>query len=167
MKNRLRNTIDYMQGMVQNMGDTLRIYVNRYPPLAVFLFTLIAASGIPITMFLIFAAITVALTFSTATIGAILFEAAFLALGGGVLLAVLVCIAVVTSVGFSWLFGFWVAYRSACMLFSKISSGTSSLTDVISGHVKPALQSTGDQLQSLQQNVSEQVRKAQASVQQR
>jgi hypothetical protein len=167
MTNRFRNVIDYVQGMAQNMGDTLRIYVNRYPPLAAFLFTLLIFSAIPISMFLIFAATTVAFTFSTATVGVIVVEGFLLSCGAGILGLVLFGIAAVTGVGFSWLFAFWLAYRSACMLLSKVSSGTSSLTDVVSGHIKPVLQSTGEQLQTLQHNVSEQARKAQASMQQR
>jgi len=167
MTNRFRNIIDYMQGMMQNMGDTLRIYVNRYPPLAAFLFTLLIFSAIPITMFLIYVATTVAVTFSTATIGVVVVEGALLALGAGALLTVLFVITAVTGVGFSWLFSFWLAYRSAYVLFSKVSSGTSSLTDVVSGHIKPVLQSTGEQLQTLQQNVADQARKAQSSLQQR
>jgi len=158
---RAQNWYNRLQQMLQNVADTVRVYVNRYPPLAAFLFTILIFSAIPISLYILFAAFTIALTLSVATIGFAVVEGTMLLAGAGVLLAILSGITAVTGVGFSWLFGIWMAYRGGCLLVSKFGSGASSLSEVVSGQVRNATQSAFERLQQLQQSAHEQVQKAQ------
>src|SRR5690242_164400 len=79
-----------MKSMVQNWlsrtFDTVRVYVNRYPPLAAFIFALVALSSIPIGVFLLFATISSSITLFIALSGFALVEGVMLVMAGGVLL---------------------------------------------------------------------------------
>jgi len=160
---RAQNWYHRIQNLVQNMTDTVRVYVNRYPPLAAFLFTILIFSAIPISLYILFAAFTIAMSLSVATIGFAVVEGTMLLAGAGVLLTILSCITAATGIGFSWLFGIWMAYRGGSMLMSKFGSSASSLSEVVSGQVRNATQSAAERLQQLQLSAQEQVQKAQAS----
>src|SRR4051812_23459682 len=69
--------------------DTMRVYVNRYPPLAAFLFALFTLSSIPVGVFLIFATISSSITLFIALSGFALVEGVMLLFAGGALLLVL------------------------------------------------------------------------------
>jgi len=160
VSNRAHNWYNRMQSMLQNVIDTVRVYVNRYPPLAAFLFTVLIFSAIPISLYILFAAFTISITLSIAIIGFAVVEGTMLLVGAGILLTVLSGITAITGIGFSWLFGIWMAYRGGCLLLSKFGNSASSLSDVVTGQVKSVTQSASERLQQLQQSAQEQVQKA-------
>ena len=128
-----QQVVSYFQEKAQKLGEVIRIYVNRYPPLAAFIFTLLAFSALPISIFVLFAAVTVAATLSVALVGFAIVEGAMLFTGAGVLLAVLGGVTLVTGIVFSWLFGIYLSYRGITMLYCNISGGAWSLTESVRG----------------------------------
>jgi len=166
MSDRCHKIKEYLQHLAQKIADMLRVYVNQYPPFAAFLFTLLIFSVIPVTLYALFAAITIAFTLSIAMIGFSIVEITILLGGAGCLLVVLFIITVVTGVIFSWLVGFWLAYRFGYMLLSKFGSSASSLTDAVSGQIRSAAEATGERLHQLQSAAQEQASRVSASMQQ-
>ena len=164
--NRMQRVMRYLQDISNHFGSRLRVYVNQYPPLAAFLFTLLIFSAIPVSLYVIFAAITIAVTLSTALVGFAIVEGFMLVLGGAFLLVTLGGITVVTGIGFSWLLTIWLAYRSGTMLFERFRSSASSLSGAVSGQIQNITQASSEKLQELQRAAQEQAQRAQASLQQ-
>lgn len=156
--------IGSMQGITQNVGETLRAYINRYPPLAAFIFTIFTLSAIPVSVFFLFASITIAFNLSIALIGFAIIEGIVLMGGAGILMFILGTITAVTGIGFSWLLAIWLAYRASYLFFSKLGASASSLSDVVSGQLQYTAQSASERLAQLQQSAQEQAQRAQQSL---
>lgn len=105
---------------INNTSDTLRHYINRYPPLAAFLFTLIVLSAVPVACFTIFTFVTSAIFLTVALVGFGFVEGLCLMAGGGVLLAVLGGIALVTTIGFAWVSLVYVAWRGGSFMAQRL-----------------------------------------------
>lgn len=111
---------NWLNDSLTRAADTLRDYVNRYPPLAAFLFTLVVLCAVPVGVFALFAVITSSIFLSIALIGFGVVEGFFLMVGGGILLAVLSCIGLVTTIGFSWIGAIYVVYKGGSSVFSRL-----------------------------------------------
>lgn len=132
--------------MIQNSADTLRVYVNKYPPLAAFLFTLVIFSAVPVTIFLVYGSITAMVFFSIALIGFSVVEGVALLGGGGILLAVLGVILFITSIGFLWMSAIYLFYRGCCLAYNKIQQNLPSIpgvSTIVSGVHSGIQQATG------------------------
>lgn len=122
---RLRN---WLQGCIQNTSDTLRVYINQYPPLAAYLFSLIVLSAIPVSVYVLFAVITAAIVGSIALVAFAAVEGTMLMAGGGLLLAVLSGIGLFTTIGFSVLSAIYIGYRTFSMVFGRVWEGAGYMT---------------------------------------
>lgn len=145
---RTQQLVSYLQEKAQRLGETIHVYVNRYPPLAAFIFTLIAFSAIPISIFVLFAALTTAATLSVALVGFAMLEGAMLFAGAGVLITVLGGVTLVTGVAFCWLFGIYLSYRGISMLYCNLSGGAWSLTESVRGLTEKTKQAVASQSSS-------------------
>lgn len=152
-QNRFQNILNLLQQIGRNLVENLRIYVNQYPPLAAFLFTIMAFSAVPITIFLLFAGTSIAITLSTALIGFSLVEGTLLMLGGGLLAVFLGGVTLFTSIGFTWLLGIWIAYRGIQFLYQRMSGTSSSIGESVTG----SLRNLGQQVSGIAQNVAGQM----------
>lgn len=121
----------WLQGCIQNSADTLRVYVNRYPPLAAYLFTLMVLSAVPISMFLVYSLVSSSIILSVALVGFALVEGTILLVGGGLLMTVLGGIGLFTTIGFGIISFFYVGYRGFSMVFGRFWSGAGSLTESV------------------------------------
>jgi Promethin len=148
MNVRLQNILNLIQQIARNLFENIRAYTNQYPPLAAFLFTLLALSIVPVTVFLLFAGGTLAVTLSTALIGFGLVEGFLLMIGGAFLALALGGIAICTGVGFAWLFGIWIAYRGAYFLYQRVSGTAGSLSDTVTGSIRHMGQQARDVMSS-------------------
>ena len=130
---RMQNLLNIIQQLSRNVMDNLRYYVQQYPPLAAFLFTLLALSIIPITFFLLFAGGSIAVTLSTALIGFGLIEGFLLMISGGILALVLGGVTLVTGVGFAWLLGIWLVYKGGSYVMTRVGGTAGSLGESVTG----------------------------------
>lgn len=105
---------------INQTAENLRFYINRYPPLAAFLFTLLVLSAVPLGCFALFTFVTSAVFLTVALIGFGVVEGICLMTGGGVLLAVLGGIALVTTIGFGWVSLVYVAWRGGSFVACKM-----------------------------------------------
>lgn len=112
---------EWVVNSLSNASDTLRVYVQQYPPLAGFLFALMALSSIPIGIFLAFAAISSTLTLGTALAGFALVEGVLIFVSGSVLFATLGGIGLFTTMVFSWIGLLWYGSKGAYMLVQKVA----------------------------------------------
>lgn len=119
-QSRLSNMSNWLVNCIQNSADTLRVYVNNYPPLAAYLFTLLVMSSVPISIYLIFGLVSALVLFSIASVGFAIVEGFMLFTGGGILLAVLGTIAFVVSIFFGWISLFYIGYRIFVVTGSRI-----------------------------------------------
>ena len=122
--NQVRN---WLTQSINNTADVLRHYINQYPPLAAFLFTLLVLSAVPVACFTVFTFVTSAIFLTIALVGFGLAEGLCLMAGGGVLLAVLGGIALVTTIGFSWFALVYVAWKGGYFITQKMMEGGSQL----------------------------------------
>lgn len=152
---RSQQLVDYFQMTSQRTAEGLRVYINMYPPLAAFLFTLLAFSAVPVSIYVLFAAVTVVVTLSTALIGFAIIEGTMLFAGAGILLAVLGVVSCLTGVVFCWLFGIYLCYRGCCMLYSNVSGGAWSLTEFVRGIAEKAQQRVSSGLGQVQQTAGQ------------
>ena len=117
-----------------HLASTLREYANTYPPFAAFLFSLIVLSAIPVGIYLAFAVCTSVAVLTLALLGFVVVEGAMLICSGGLLLAILGCIAFFTTVLFAFISLFYAGYRVALTLFDRVyqvgSSFGAGTTDV-------------------------------------
>lgn len=121
------NVRNWLVQSINSTSDTLRHYINRYPPLAAFLFTLIVLSAVPVACFTVFTFVTSAIFLTVALIGFGVVEGLCLMAGGGVLLAVLGGITLVTTIGFAWISLVYVAWRGSSVLAQRLMEGGQQL----------------------------------------
>ena len=115
-------------GSINISADKLRDYVNRYPPLAAFLFTLLVLSAVPLGIFVLFALISFSIFLSIALIGFGVVEGFFLMTGGAILMAVLGGIALVTTIGFAWVAFIYAFYRGGSNILNRFSESAGRLS---------------------------------------
>lgn len=122
----------WLQSSIENSADFLRRYVNQYPPLAAYLFTLMALSAIPVSMYAVFAFISSAVLVTIAVIGFTIIEGTILLASGGLLLTVLGTITFFTTLAFGFIGFVWLGYRAFSGVFGSVWQGASSITQKIS-----------------------------------
>ena len=122
--NTMRN---WLTQSINNTAESLRYYVNRYPPLAAFLFTLLVLSAVPVATFGLFTFVTSAIFLSIALIGFGIVEGLCLMAGGGVLLTVLGGITLVTTIAFGWVAMIYAVWRSGSFVANKMMEGGQQL----------------------------------------
>lgn len=122
------NTVrSWLTNGINQSADSLRYYVNRYPPLAAFLFTMLVLSAVPLACFFTFAAVTTAIFLSIAMIGFGIVEGLCLMAGTGVLITVLGGIGLITSLGFAWVGAVYAAWRGGSAIAGKLMEGGQQL----------------------------------------
>lgn len=127
---------------IQSAADTLRDYVNRYPPLAAFLFTLLVLSAVPIGVFVLFGLISSSIFLSIALVGFGMIEGFCLMAGGAVLMTTLGGIGLVTTIAFAWVAVIYAFYKGGSSMFGRISEGA--------GYISQRTQETLQQMQQQQ-----------------
>lgn len=143
MTGSLERVRDWLQQWIQSSADTLRVYVNQYPPLAAFLFTLLVLSAVPISVYVLSGLATLAIFLTIALVGVSLVEGFILLTGGGILMAVLGGIALFTTMGFAVVGSIYLSYRGGCFLASNMWQASSQ----IGGQFKEAAQRVGQTIQ--------------------
>lgn len=144
MTGSLERVRDWLQQWIQNSADTLRVYVNQYPPLAAFLFTLLVLSAVPVSVYVLFGLVTSAIFLTIALVGFSFVEGFILLTSGGILMAILSGIALFTTIGFAVISSIYLSYRGGCFLASNIWQASSQ----IGGQFKEAAQRVGQTMQS-------------------
>jgi uncharacterized membrane protein YgcG len=127
---------DWLQNWIQNTADTLRVYVNQYPPLAAFLFTLLVLSAVPVSVYVVFALVTSAIFLTIALVSFSLVEGFILLTSGGILMAILGGIGLFTTIGFAVVSSIYLGYRG----FSFLASNVWQAGGQIGGQMKEAAQ---------------------------
>lgn len=140
----LERVRDWLQQWIQNAADTLRVYVNQYPPLAAFLFTLLVLSAVPVSVFVIFALVTSAIFLTISLVGFSMVEGFILLTSGGILMSVLGCIALFTTIGFAVISVIYLGYRGSSFLASNLWQAGGQL----GSQVRDVAQRAGQQMQS-------------------
>lgn len=139
----LERVRDWLQQWIQNAADTLRVYVNQYPPLAAFLFTLLVLSAVPVSVFVIFGLVTSSLFLTIALVGFSMVEGFILLTSGGILMSILGCIALFTTIGFAVISVIYLGYRGSSFLASNIWQAGGQL----GSQVRDVAQRAGQQMQ--------------------
>lgn len=113
---------------IQKHASTARAYINRYPPLAAFIFSLLVLSAVPVSIYLIFAVVTSAVVLTIALIGFSVVEGTMLLAGGGVLLALLAGIGLFTLVTFGFISFIYAGYRIGLTIVNQLWQTTGTIT---------------------------------------
>jgi len=122
---------DWMQYSIENSSDLLRRYVNKYPPVAAYLFTLMLFSAIPVSIYTIFGLVSSTVLLTIALVGFAAIEGTILLASGGLLLTVLGTITFFTTLAFGF-FGFvWLGYRSFRTVFGRVWEGAGYVTSTV------------------------------------
>lgn len=122
---------DWMQYSIENSSDFLRRYVNKYPPVAAYLFTLMLFSAIPVSIYTIFGLVSSTVLLTIALVGFAAIEGTILLASGGLLLTVLGTITFFTTLAFGF-FGFvWLGYRSFRTVFGRVWEGAGYVTSTV------------------------------------
>jgi len=149
---RLRN---WLQNCIQNTANNLRVYINQYPPLAAFLFTLMALSAVPLLIFIIVAVITSICTLIVALVGFGLVEGTILLASGGVLLSVLAGIGFFTTIGFGFISVIWLGWRGFSALFGGFWKQGGNLTSRIQQAAQQFSQGIQEQFPRMQEGIQQ------------
>ncbi len=115
----------WVQQNLRQATDTLRQYINQYPPLAAFLFTLLVLSAVPVSVFVVFGVTTAVFFLSVALIGFSVVEGTILITSGSVLLAVLAGIGLFTTCAFGFIGLCYMGYRGTCAACGQLWQGAS------------------------------------------
>lgn len=118
----------WLMQFVQKHASTAHEYINRYPPLAAFVFSLLVLSAVPVSIYLIFAVITSAVILTIALIGFSVVEGTMLLAGGGVLLALLGGICLFTLFAFGFISFVYFGYRIGSMAVNQLWQTTNAFT---------------------------------------
>lgn len=125
----VQSQIDRARNWIQNnlkcVTETLRQYINQYPPLAAFLFTLLILSAVPVAIFVVFGVSTTVFFLTIALIGFSAVEGTILLTSGGILLAILSGIALFTTCTFGFLALSYMGYKGTCSACSQLWQGAS------------------------------------------
>ena len=122
---------NWIQNVLKNSTDTIRQYINQYPPLAAFLFTLLLLSALPVSAFVVFGVSTTVFFLSIALIGFSVVEGTILITSGGILLAVLSGIALFTTCTFGFLALCYMGYRGSCAACCQLWQGASYISSKV------------------------------------
>ena len=142
MQGGLERMRDWLQNWIQNAADTLRVYVNQYPPLAAFLFTLLVLSAVPVSVYVIFGLVTSVIFLTIALIGFSFVEGFILLTSGGIFMAILGGIALFTTIGFAMVSAVYTSYRGGYFLASNLWQAGGQF----SGQVREAAQRVGQSM---------------------
>ena len=115
----------WLQQNLRQGAETLRQYINQYPPLAAFLFTLLVLSAVPVSIFVVFGVTTAVFFLSVALVGFSVVEGTILITSGSVLLAVLAGIGLFTTCAFGFIGLCYLGYRGTCAACSQLWQGAS------------------------------------------
>ncbi len=109
----------------RRLVDIARVYANRYPPLAAYMFVLAALCAGPTAVFAAYVAVCTAGIVAGALGAALVAEAASLAAGGAVLALVVSGIALATTGAFAGamsVYGAWaVAFSAASRVYDRLA----------------------------------------------
>ena len=130
---------NWIQNYLQNVTENLRYYVNQYPPLAAFLFTLLILSAVPVSIFVVIGLVTSVFFLSVALIGFSAIEGTILLTSGGILLAVLSGIAIFTTCAFGFLGLCYMGYKGTCAACTQVWQGASQLQSKVQEQAGPSL----------------------------
>ena len=147
VQSQVENIRNWIMNALKNTTDTLRQYVNQYPPLAAFIFTLLLLSAVPVSVFVVFGVSTTVFFLTIALIGFSAVEGTILITSGGILLAVLSGIALFTTCTFGFLALCYMGYRGTCSACNQLWQGAS----YIGSKVQEQTQSMMPQQQQQQQ----------------
>lgn len=123
--------------LFSHLTDMIRIYVNRYPPLAAFLFTLIVLSSIPVSIFIGFGMISLICTLTATLVGFGVVEGVLLISGGSFLLFILGTIFLITLVGFLWGYAAYLLYCAGCKTLAVWKRGIIISSGKITKSIQP------------------------------
>jgi hypothetical protein len=115
----------WIQQNLRQSTETLRQYINQYPPLAAFLFTLLVLSAVPVSVFVVFGVTTAVFFLSVALIGFSVVQGTILITSGSVLLAVLTGIGLFTTCAFGFFGVCYMGYRGGCAACCQLWQGAS------------------------------------------
>lgn len=132
VQSRAQSTIsqaqDWLNRNCQQCYSNMRELANRYPPVAAFLFTLIALSAIPVSIFAIFAVVSSAVVLTIALVGFSVVEGTMLAAGGGLLLLVLSGVGIFSVITFAFVSFVYVGYRAGYTIINQIWQKTNQMS---------------------------------------
>lgn len=123
--------------LFSNLTDMIRIYVNRYPPLAAFLFTIIVLSSIPASIFIGFGMISLICTLTATLVGFGVVEGVLLISSSGFLLFILGTVFLVTLVGFMWGYAAYLLYCAGCKTLAVWKRGIIISGEKITESIQP------------------------------
>ncbi len=127
----MTNITNWMQGSLQNSSEFMRRYVNQYPLLAGYLFTLMAFSAVPVSIYTIFGLVSAIVLLSIALIGFAAIEGTILLASGGLLLTVLGTITFFSTLGFGFVAFVWLGFKSFRMVFGRVWEGAGYVTSTV------------------------------------
>jgi hypothetical protein len=130
----------WLQNWLQNSTENLRYYANNYPVFAAFIFTLLLLSAVPVSVFVVNGILTALFFLSVAVIAFAAIEGTILVTTGGVLLAVLSCIALFTTSAFGFLAISYMGYKGVCCACQQLKEGASYIQSKTQEQGGPSLQ---------------------------
>lgn len=130
---------DWLQFSIGNSSEFMRRYVNQYPLLAGYLFTLMTFSAIPVSVYATFGLVSSFVLLSIALVGFAAVEGVILLASGGLLLTVLGTIAFFTSLGFGFLGVTWLGYRSFKAVFGRVWEGAGYVSSTVGQKIQEAM----------------------------
>lgn len=125
LQSQLDRSRAWVQQNLRQAVETARQYINQYPPLAAFLFTLLVLSAVPVSIFVVFGVTTAVFFLSIALVGFSLVEGTILVTSGGILLAVLTGIGLFTTCAFGFIALCYMGYRGTCAACCQLWQGAS------------------------------------------
>lgn len=130
---------DWLQYSIGNSSEFMRRYVNQYPLLAGYLFTLMTFSAIPVSIYATFGLVSSFVLLSIALVGFAAIEGVILLASGGLLLTVLGTIAFFTTLGFGFLGVTWLGYRSFRAVFGRVWEGAGYVSSTVGQKIQEAM----------------------------
>ena len=116
----IQNVISTAQCMITKAAECGQCYMKKYPTLAAYGFSLLVFSAIPVSLFVLFASISSAVTLGLSLFGFAVVQGILVLFGGGVLLLVLGAIASVTTMVFFWVSLFYGGVQGLSSFFSRM-----------------------------------------------
>lgn len=130
---------DWLQYSIGNSSEFMRRYVNQFPLLAGYLFTLMTFSAIPVSMYATFGLVSSFVLLSIALVGFAAIEGVILLASGGLLLTVLGTITFFTTLGFGFIGLTWLGYRSFKMVFGRVWEGAGYVSSTVGQKLQEAM----------------------------
>lgn len=130
---------EWMQYSIENSSDFMRRYVNQYPALAAYLFTLMAFSAVPVSIYTIFGLVSSLVLLSIALVGFAAIEGTILLASGGLLLTVLGTITFFTTLAFGFIGFVWLGYKSFRAVFGRVWEGAGYVTSTVGQKIQESM----------------------------